>query len=101
MNPILEKFASECETTYVDRDGAPYIEFDKEKFAQLIIAECMKDPRVYLLNKLNLNNEAGWDLHGWTSDIVVAKAWRASTNPRSESRDFTSISFVKRIVEIV
>lgn len=68
-----------------------------ERFAQLIIAECMAQPRVYLLNKLNAtDSEANWELHGWTNDLTIAHQWRASSG-RDTRRDFESLYFVKRI----
>ena len=41
MNERIKELASDCETTYIDRDGRTYIEFDKEKFAELIVRECV------------------------------------------------------------
>jgi len=41
MNERIKELADECETTYIDRWDRKFIEFDKEKFAGLIIKECL------------------------------------------------------------
>lgn len=42
MNQRIKELAEQCETTYIDRDGRRYAEFDKEKFAELIVRKCIK-----------------------------------------------------------
>ena len=42
MNQRIKELAEQCETTYIDRDGRRYAEFDKEKFAVLIVRKCIK-----------------------------------------------------------
>lgn len=42
MNERFTSLASECVTTYIDTNGRVYDEFDKEKFAELIVNECAK-----------------------------------------------------------
>jgi len=42
MNERIKELAEQCETTYIDRDGRRYAEFDKEKFAELIVRECVE-----------------------------------------------------------
>jgi fermentation-respiration switch protein FrsA (DUF1100 family) len=73
--------------------------FNKEKFAQLIIAECTAQPRVYLLfHKSAMEYDAPDVLHGWTSDLRIAQQWRDSS-PRScgAHRRFENISFVNKV----
>lgn len=40
MNERIKELIAECETTYVDWLGRKHVEFDKEKFAELIVREC-------------------------------------------------------------
>ena len=41
MHSRIKQLADECETTYIDRDGYRSVEFDKAKFTELIVRECV------------------------------------------------------------
>jgi len=75
-----------------------YFEEDElEKFARLIIDECLANPKVYILNrKDNTRPESPTEVYGWTSDLKLAQQWRTSSN-RSEERYFVDIYFIKEI----
>ena len=41
MNEILKKLADDCRTLYRDGSGEYVEQFDEEKFAELIVRECI------------------------------------------------------------
>ena len=45
MHSRIKQLADECETTYIDRDGYRSVEFDKAKFTELIVRECVQQLR--------------------------------------------------------
>jgi len=61
MNERIKQLIEQCETAYSDRneDGRIYTEFDKEKFAELIIKEC----RSIAFHKMALDVAAEIDQH--------------------------------------
>ena len=102
MNPILTQLAAQCETTFTDQWGRSAVEFDREKFAQLIIAEVQNDPRIYILYKKDNTQPDTHDvLHGWTYNLSIAQQWQNSSGPgRSEYRHFSSLGRATRIDQI-
>lgn len=43
MNELIEKFAEQCTTSCIDGRGVELNEIDVEKFAELIVRECVKE----------------------------------------------------------
>jgi len=41
MNKLLQKLAEQCRTEYRDGHGCFVEQFDEEKFAELIVRECL------------------------------------------------------------
>jgi hypothetical protein len=41
MNKLLQKLAEQCRTEYRDGHGGFVEQFDEEKFAELIVRECL------------------------------------------------------------
>jgi hypothetical protein len=56
MNPRIKELAEQCES-FGSWDNKAY-SFDKEKFAELIVKECIK---VLETNNANLTSDAKWD----------------------------------------
>jgi len=48
MNEILKKLADDCRTLYRDGSGEYVEQFDEEKFAELIVEECL-----YVMSKVS------------------------------------------------
>jgi hypothetical protein len=97
LDNVAQEYAGRIAGNDEDSNYAAWFNIYKEKFADLIIAGCMAQPRVYLLNKLDAtDSDAQWQLHGWTSDLKVAQAWRDSSG-RDERHDMQDLFFVKHI----
>ena len=45
MNKLLQKLANQCRTEYHDRHGDYIEQFDEEKFAEMLIRECLEQVR--------------------------------------------------------
>jgi hypothetical protein len=67
MNPRIRELAEQAGWTegYYESDDGPFIEpeFNKEKFAELIVRECMKVTKDYTCNQ-------GWD---YSAPVALAR----------------------------
>jgi len=82
------------------REGiaGPHLELDPEKFAELIIKECLNNPCIYLLQSLNEHDEAPhWKTEGWTPDLEFGWRWRDRAMGRGHLRRIKDIKSIKRI----
>lgn len=100
MNNRIKELIDQCTHTVTDYslciDSSVEV-FDKEKFATLIIQECMNNPKVYLLYKMdNTSTESSYEIIGWTHSLKLVHQWCRSSTP-NEAHDFHDLYFMSHI----
>jgi hypothetical protein len=72
MNERIKQLAEQC-TDYVYGEGGSYEMFDKEKFAELIVKECLEEMRYTVLDTQELRRDRSTDYQvGWEDGMFDA-----------------------------